>query len=130
MQQPIELILTKQWAENLAFPIWVMDGKGNLIYFNEQAEKLLGLSYETHGEITAKTLNESFKYLGEDGLPIPVTSLPINVALNEHHPAHLKFKILTLKGTWKWIESTSFPILGQGSRHLGAISIFWESKTS
>ena len=33
-QQPIEMILLRQLAEHLAIPVWVIDGQGDLVFFN------------------------------------------------------------------------------------------------
>ena len=41
-QQPIEMILLRQLAEHLAIPMWVIDGAGDLVFFNEAAEPTLG----------------------------------------------------------------------------------------
>jgi phosphoribosyl 1,2-cyclic phosphodiesterase len=42
-QQPIEMILLRQLAEHLAIPMWVIDGEGDLVFFNEAAEPTLGV---------------------------------------------------------------------------------------
>lgn len=132
MQQPIELILSRQWASYLDFPVWLYNEKGILIYYNEAAEHLLGLHTRTIGEITAKDLKTVFKCtsLEEPQNLLDPMSTPVNIALFQHRPAHKKFKIFSLDGVWKEIESTAFPIVGQGGKQLGAISIFWEIKIS
>jgi PAS domain-containing protein len=41
-QHDVELILMTQVASYLATPIFVVDPNGDLVYFNEPAEQLLG----------------------------------------------------------------------------------------
>ena len=40
--QPIEIILMRELADHLATPIFVVDPDGDLLFYNEPAEKLLG----------------------------------------------------------------------------------------
>lgn len=126
MQYPLELILTRQWASHLDYAVWVMSDEGTLVYYNVPAEKLLGLSYEITGEIAAKDLQNIFQTTDAENLPIPGQELPVNIALRACRPTHKQFKVRSLEGTWRWIESTAFPLLGPGRRLLGAVSIFWE----
>lgn len=128
MQHPLEIILTRQWASIIDYPIWLMDLEGNLIYYNEPAEKMLGLRYEISGIVFANELQKFFKTADIDGKAISADSLPINIALKGQNPEHKKFKVNSLDGTLKWIESTAFPLLGQGGKCIGAMSIFWEVK--
>ena len=41
-QKAIELILMRQLASSLAMPIFLVDPSGNLVFYNEPAEQLLG----------------------------------------------------------------------------------------
>ena len=52
-QKPIELILTRHLASNLAMPIFLVDADGTLIFYNEPAERLLGMRFEETGEMPA-----------------------------------------------------------------------------
>ena len=45
----IEIILTRQWADCLLIPAFITDTSGNLIFYNERAEKLLGTRFEETG---------------------------------------------------------------------------------
>ena len=47
--QEIEIILSRQWADNLSIPVFLVDTKGNLLFFNEPAEAILGLRFEETG---------------------------------------------------------------------------------
>lgn len=126
-QQPIELILMRQCASYLAMPIWVMGPDGNLLFYNESAEPILGRPFDEAGEMPGDVLSTMFQTTAEDGSPLKAEDLPINVALSERRPAHLWFRIRGLDSVWRRIAVTAFPIEGQGGRHLGAVAIFWEA---
>ena len=127
-QQPIELILTRQWASYLVVPVWVMGENGHLVYYNEPAEAVLGRRFDEAGEMPAEELATIFQTTGEDGSPIDSGSLPINIALLERRPAHLRLRIRGLDRQWRLVDASAFPIEGQGGWHLGAVAIFWEAE--
>lgn len=125
-QQPIELILTRQWASYLAVPVWVMSESGDLLYYNEPAEAVVGRRYDEAGEMPGEELARIFQTTAADGSPIAAEALPLNIALAERRPAHMRLRIQGLDGVWRDIEATAFPLEGQGGRHLGAVALFWE----
>jgi PAS domain S-box-containing protein len=126
-QREIELILLRQFASHLAMPIWLMGPGGDLLFYNEPAEPILGRRFEEAGEMPGEVLATMFQTTAEDGSRLEAEDLPINIALGERRPAHLWFRIRGLDGVWRRIEVTAFPIEGQGGRNLGAVAIFWEA---
>jgi PAS domain-containing protein len=126
-QQPIELILLRQLASSLAMPVWLMGDNGDLLFYNEPAEPILGRRFDEAGEMPGEELATMFQTTAEDGSPIDAHDLPVNIALTQRRPAHLWFRIRGLDGIWRKIEVTAFPVEGQGGRHLGAVAIFWEA---
>lgn len=127
-QKAVEMILARQLASYLAMPIFLVDADGNLLYYNEPAEALLGHRYEEHGELRADEWSTIWEPRAEDGSPLPPDQLPLMVALTRRQPAHRHMDITGLDGVKRHIEVTAFPIEGQGGRHLGAVAILWESK--
>jgi len=125
-QQPIELILTRQWASYLAVPVWVMGENGDLLYYNESAEAVLGRRFEEAGEMHGDELASIFQTTAEDGSPLRSEELPINIALLKRRPVHLRLRLRGLDGFWRLVDAAAFPIEGQGGRQLGAMAIFWE----
>ena len=128
-QQGIELILMRQCASHLAMPVWLMGSSGELLYYNEPAEELLGRRFDEAGEMPGEELAAMFETKAEDGSPLAAEDLPVNIALMERRPAHLAMRIKGLDGAWRNIQVTAFPIQGHGGRHLGAMAIFWEADT-
>lgn len=126
-QKAIELILARQLASCLAMPIFIVDRAGVLVFYNEPAEKVLGLRFDETGEMGADEWATKFEATDDDGAAMPRESIPLYVALAEHQPAHGTFWIRGLDGQRRYIAVTAFPIIGQAERHLGAIAIFWET---
>lgn len=128
-QKEIELILARQLASHLAMPIFIVDPPGNLIYYNEPAEGILGRRFEETGEMPVEQWSTIYNPTDENGEPLSQDSLPLVIALTQHCPAHRTMWIDGLDGVRRRIEVTAFPIDGQAERYLGALAIFWESKT-
>ncbi len=127
-QKEIELILARQLAGYLAMPIFIVDPKGTLIYYNEPAEGILGRHFEETGEMPVEEWSTLFKPTDETGKPLAPESLPLVIALTQHRPAHREMWIQDLDGVQHLIEVTAFPINGQAERYLGALAVFWEAK--
>jgi PAS domain-containing protein len=127
VQQPIEVILLKQWASYIAVPVWICDEAGNLIFYNEPAESVLGQRFDEAGPIHASELAERYATSDLDGTPLPGEELPIVVALQQRVPAHRALRIKDYLGQWRAIQVSAAPIEGQGGRHLGAFAMFWET---
>jgi PAS domain-containing protein len=125
-QRPIELILTRQLATYLAMPVFLVDNSGNLLFYNEPAEAVLGRRYDETGEMPLAEWSTVFSQAEEDGSPVPRESLPLVIALTKRRAAHKRLVIRGLDGVRRRIEATAFPIEGQGGRHLGAVAILWE----
>jgi len=125
-QQPIELILTRQWASYLAVPVWVISESGDLLYYNEPAEAVVGRRFDEAGEMPANELAHIFTATAPDGSPLAAEALPINRALRQRRAVHMALRIQGLDGVWRDIEATAFPLEGQGGRRLGAVAFFWE----
>ncbi len=125
-QQEIELILARHLAEYLAMPIFIVDPNGDLLFYNEPAEAILGHTYNDTGTMPAEEWSTIFEPVDRHGEPIAPNELPLMIAMIERHPAHKDFWIRGLDGKLRKIEVTAFPLEGQANRFLGAIAIFWE----
>src|SRR5690606_19020308 len=126
-QQAIEVILMRQLASYLAMPIFLVDPTGNLLFYNEPAEALLGHRYEETGQMALAEWVQIFQPTSEEGSLLPPEALPLVIALQQQRASHLAFQIRGLDGVHRKIEVTAFPLEGQGGRNLGAVAIFWEA---
>ncbi len=126
VQQEMEVILARHLAEYLAMPMFIVDPEGNLLFYNEPAEGVLGISYEESGIMPAEEWSTIFEPVDKHGNPLMPEQLPLIIAMTKKHPAHDVFWIRGLEGTLRQIEVTAFPLIVQGERFLGAVAIFWE----
>ena len=125
-QHEIELILTRQFASNLAFPAFLVGADGTLLYFNEAAEALLGQRFDETGEMPASEWGTIFTPTDESGQAIASSELPLVVAMETGRPAHRRFYIRGLDGERRQLEVTAVPLVGQAGRFLGGLALFWE----
>jgi len=126
-QQEKEFVLAQQFAEHLAMPIFVVNPAGDLIYYNEPAELLLGTRFADTGIMPASEWSTIFHPVDQNGESIPPDDLPLIIAIKEHRPAHKVFWIVDLDGNLREIEVTALPLVGQKNRFVGGMAIFWES---
>lgn len=125
-QKEIEIILSRQLAEYLSLPIFIVDTNGDLLYYNESAEAVLGSRFDDTGPMSASELSGIFRTVDQEGKLIKSADLPLMKALTFRRPAHSSLWIEALDGSLKKIAVTAFPVIGQANRFLGAIAIFWE----
>lgn len=125
-QQSIEVILMRQLAGYLVMPMFLADPIGNLLFYNEPAEALLGRRFDEIGPMGLEVWSTIFKPTDDNGAPIPPDEVPLVVALQHRRPVHSTLHITGLDGVARRLEVTAFPLIGQGNRHLGAVAMFWE----
>ena len=125
-QKAVELILMRQLASYLAMPIFLVDPEGNLLYYNEPAERLLGHRFDETGEMPVAEWSTAFAPTAEDGTPLAPDDLPLAIAVRKQQASHRVLRISGLDGVDRRLAVTAFPLEGQGGRHLGAVAIFWE----
>jgi PAS domain-containing protein len=126
-QYPIELILTRHLASQLAMPVFLIDHTGTMVFYNEAAEAVLGRRFEETGAMTAAEWAALFAPRDTGGQLLPLDGLPLMIALRQRRPIHDALCIRGLDGIDRRIEATAFPVIGLTGRLAGAIAIFWES---
>jgi PAS domain-containing protein len=125
MAYAIEIILNRQIADCLAIPVFITDTKGNLLFYNEPAEDVLGKRYEDTGEMAVEEWSTVFKNKDEHGEVLSPEELPLVKTLKNQQPYHKTFWIESLQGKAERISVTSYPIIGRSGIFLGAVAIFW-----
>jgi PAS domain-containing protein len=123
-QKPIELILARNFLTSLSTPAFLVDESGALIFYNEAAGALLGISFEESGRMPAEEWSHAVGPFGDEGTPIPIEELPTTKALRQGRPAHGGFTVRSVKGEEYEIESTALPIVADGGQE-GAMIFFW-----
>jgi PAS domain-containing protein len=123
-QRPLELILARNFLTSLSTPAFLVDESGGIIFYNEAAGGLLGVSFEEFGQKPAEEWSAAIGPFGEDGEPMPIEDLPTTKALRAGRPAHGTFEIRSIRGQSYEIESTALPIVAEGGQE-GAMIFFW-----
>ncbi len=59
-QKEIEVILARQLAEYLVMPIFIVNPAGDLLFYNESAEDILGKRYDETGPMPASEWSTIF----------------------------------------------------------------------
>jgi PAS domain-containing protein len=126
-QKPIELILTRQLATSLVMPIFLVDGEGTLVFYNEPAERLLGMRFEETGEMPVSHWSTLWEPMDVAGHPLAPERLPLMIAFAERRAVHVELSIRGLDGTRRRIGATAFPLIRPDNELIGAIVIFWET---
>jgi PAS domain-containing protein len=125
MPHAIEIILNRQLADCLAIPVFITDTAGNLLFYNEPAEDILGERYEDTGEMPVEKWSTIFKSKEDDGSLVPPEDLPLVKTLKNQVPYFKTFWIESLQGKLEKISVSSYPIIGRAGKFLGAVAIFW-----
>lgn len=122
---PIEMILTRHLASLMAIPVFVVDERGDLVYFNEAAEKVLGRNFVDVRTMPFEEWTTVFRP-NQGGRLMAPEEIPLTVAIQRREPAHGDIGIVDAEGRPHRISVTAYPLEGQGGRHLGAVAMFWE----
>ncbi len=126
MSHPIQIILVRQLAAYLSVPVFLVDPKGNLLFYNEPAEAILGRRFDETGAMSLEEWSSAFTRFDDEGQPIPPEDLPLMITLTKKRPAYKRYHTRGLDGVVRHIEVASIPITGLQGDFLGAASFFWE----
>jgi hypothetical protein len=126
MAHPIQIILTRQLAGYLSVPLFLVDPEGNLLFYNEPAEIVLGRRFDETGVMPAAKWSSIFIPVGNKGERILPNDLPLMITLAKRRPAFGRFFIRGLDGVIRHLEVTAIPITGLQGEFLGAAALFWE----
>ena len=150
-RRPKDLVLidARSFAERLSTPTLITDAIGNLVYYNEAAEVLLGKSFAEAGEMPADTWHTLFTVRHVDGRPMPLEEMsfetwttqfrprhpngtpmktdeiPLAAAVLHRRPAHGALRILGSDGVDRTIEATGLPIFTGDKEPAGVMALFW-----
>jgi PAS domain-containing protein len=124
----VELILTRELASCLSTPVFVVDIAGTLVYYNEMAEELLGRRFDETGEMADHEWSRVFLPTDDEGNPLGMEDLPLNIALRDGRAAYREFRIEALDGVHRRLQVTAFPIAVRSGRVIGAAALFWEQQ--
>jgi len=128
-QKPLELILARNFLTSLSTPAFLVDDSGALIFYNEAAGALLGISFEESGRMEANDWGHRLAPFDETGELSPIEEREMTKALRRGKPAHGRFRIRSAKGEEFEIEASALPIVADGGQE-GAMIFFWTQNNS
>jgi PAS domain-containing protein len=122
----LALIIARELASQLATATFIADADGELVFYNEAAEAILGRSYAEAGAMPASEWTSLFRIEDDDGAPVPLEQLPGGIALAEQRPAHARVCIVGLDGERRAISVTAMPLFAHPTEVVGMVAFFWE----
>jgi PAS domain-containing protein len=126
-QQAVEMILIRQLAGYLYVPVLVVDTTRTVVFYNEPAERILGVRFEETGRIDPEEADRLIELSDDPTAGPEEAGRPSDVALQQRRPAHAR-RLLLRRGdrVRLQVEVTAFPVIDQDERLLGAVVMFWE----
>jgi PAS domain-containing protein len=126
-QQPVELILARQLAGYLSVPALVLDPAGVVLFYNEPAERMLGVRFDETGRLDLAEVDRLIDVSDDPAAEPEDGGRPLLTALQERRPAHARRWVLRRADRVRLqVELTAFPLIGHEARLLGAVAMFWE----
>jgi len=122
--RPLQLILARNLMASLHTPAFLIDGPGQIVFFNEAAGAVLGQRFEETGPLAAEEWTTRFGPFDDDGMPLGYGEIRLTQALRGHHAAHARMKIRSAQGTEHRIEVSALPIQSDDGFE-GAMVFFW-----
>jgi PAS domain-containing protein len=120
------LILAREFASNLATPTLIADDRGQLVFYNEAADEVIGRPFAEAGEMPLDEWTASFepRTLDTDE-PIPPERRPARIAFDQRRAAHDSFRITSRDGIEREVAVTAFPLFAHADEFVGIVAIFW-----
>jgi PAS domain-containing protein len=126
-QQNLVLILARELADKLASATFVVDHEGRLVYFNEGAADILGVTFGEAGHLPLEQWAADFMPVDEEGRTLSPDELPLVMALQHHQPTHRALRIRGRDDQVRDIAVTAIPLFAHREEFVGAVAIFWEA---
>ena len=127
VEESTELRVMRQLASYLAMPIFVQDRHGNLVFFNEPAEPILGQRFDETGALSRQELWELFRLTEPDGTPLALEESPFLNARENGEPVHRTFRLRGMDGITRLVEGTAIPLTNREGAVVGSFAVFWEA---
>ena len=120
------LILAREFASNLATPTLIADERGQLVFYNEAAEAVIGRPFADAGEMPLDEWTSSFDPRRPDTQePVPAERRPARIAFDQRRAAHESFRITSRDGVERDVAVTAFPLFAHADEFVGIVAIFW-----
>ena len=128
-QKHLALILARELASQLATATFIADATGELVFYNEPAEEILGRTFAEAGPMPAESWASTFKLEDPEGGPLTMDRMPAAVALMQQRPAHGQLWMTGLDGQRRLVSITAAPLFSSPTEFVGMIALFWQEPT-
>jgi PAS domain-containing protein len=122
------LILAREFVSSLATAALIADDRGQLVFYNEAAEQVVGRPFTEADEMPLAEWTASFAPRTFASEPFPDERWPSQVALRRRHPSHEQFLITSRDGVEREVAVTAFPLFAHPDEFVGAVVIFWREQ--
>jgi PAS domain-containing protein len=120
------LILARELASNLATPSLIANEEGQVVFFNEAAEEIVGRKFSEMGEMELDEWTGSFAPRTRDSEePLPPERRPARMAFDQRRPAHEQFRVTGYDGVDRDVAVTAVPLFAHADEFVGVIVFFW-----
>ena len=126
-QKHLALIIARELASQLATATFIADAAGDLVFYNEAAESILGGTFAEAGAMRAEGWAAQFRVEELDGTPMPLERNPAGIALLERRPAHGQLWMTGLDGERRCLSVTAVPLFASATEFVGMVALFWQS---
>jgi PAS domain S-box-containing protein len=124
-QKQLLLILAREFLSNLSTASLLADAEGNLVFYNEAAESVVGQRFAEAGEMPLAKWLEAFEPRESDQSALPPERRPTRIAFVERRVAHEIYFVTSADGVEREIEVTAFPLFAHSDEFVGIVAIFW-----
>jgi PAS domain-containing protein len=121
------LILARELASNLATPTFIADDEGTLVFYNEAADDVVGVTFAEVGEMPMDEWTAGFAPRTLDSEPLPAEQRPARIALDQRRPSHQRFRITSRDDVVRDVAVTALPLFAHADEFVGVIVIFWRT---
>jgi PAS domain-containing protein len=111
----------------LSTPTLIADARGDLVYYNEAAETVVGKRFAETGEMPLDEWLAPFEPRTVESGPLPPKDRPARVAFDEQRASHLRYLVTSADGVEREIEVTAFPLFAHADEFVGIVAIFWRA---
>src|SRR5262245_53448483 len=112
-QKALALIVARELAANLATPMFLIDAAGDLVYYNDAAEDIIGKPFAELGVINALRWGDMLNLQTTDGEPLRRRDSPSGIAFYQRRPAHLLLNAAMFDGSLRDLEVTAYPLFAK-----------------
>lgn len=129
-QKHLALILARELASQLASATFIADATGELVFYNERAEEILGRTFAEAGPMPPDEWAALFRLEDLEGQPLSLDRMPAAIALMEQRPAHANLWMTGLDGQRRLLSVTGVPLMASPTELVGMVAMFWQIPTA